>query len=124
MPANRSVAATFGRTFLCRNTQGYDAPRSTNHAAIVDGDECSLDLCGPGVPRGAWPVEVPESTIARAEPLDVSSSEIVNDAMARDPGGFVVIGSDGKVRRLSREEILDGWSRGKAAFRAAKSPGR
>lgn len=110
---------------MCPNSQDQWTGRLTNYAAIVDGDGSSLELCRPGGPPGPWPVvvEVPEATMEWTEPGDVSPSEIVDYPEPSDPGGFAVIWSDGKVRRLAREAILENWSRAKAALRAAKSPG-
>ena len=65
-----------------------------------------------------------ESTTRWTEPRDVSPSEIAKYPSPSDPGGFAVVMSDGRIRRLSREEILESWAGAKAALRAAKGPGR
>lgn len=124
-PANRPAAVKAPNEFVCPNSQDFPGA-STNFAAIVDGDECSLDLIASPGGTGPWAlvVEVPNSTIRWTEPRDVSPSQIANYPSPSDPGGFAVVMSDGRVRRLSREEILESWAGAKDALRAAKGPGR
>lgn len=124
-PANRPAAEKAPNEFVCQNSQDFPGA-FTNFAAIVDADDCSLDLIAAPGRAGPWPVvvEVPDSTIRWTEPRDVSPSQIANYPSPSDPGGFAVVMSDGRVRRLSREEILEKWAGAKAALRATKSPGR
>jgi len=100
---------------------------STVLAVVVTAAAAFWDL-GISTGRGASPrpvvFEDAESTTRWTEPRDVSPSEIAKYPSPSDPGGFAVVMSDGRIRRLSREEILESWAGAKAALRAAKGPGR
>ncbi|MDG3003074.1 hypothetical protein PZE19_04785 [Paludisphaera sp. Pla2] len=129
-PANLAAAQPVPVDLWCHNSQNSPAC-STNYAAILDGDRCSLDSAGQGGPnkRRIVIVEVPDSTILWTEPRDVTLEEIARFPPPHDPGGLAAVFSDGSYRRLSIQEILapeilDHWTRHLKAARAKKSPDR
>lgn len=108
-PANLRAARAMPSVFACPNNQD-DPAKFTSYAAIIGRGTTSLSPKGLGPPGGGPQIlliEVPESTITWTEPRDINLAEIASLAPSRDPGGLSVVFTDGRVRRLSRDAILD-----------------